>query len=54
MKFNDKYKKSIDLYGIYDLIELGLEDEEIAKDFEVSPEYVRKLKNEIKKFDDDI
>ncbi len=52
MRFKKKYnKKNVDLHDIHELIEMGLEEEEIAKDFGVSSKYIRKLKNEINKND---
>lgn len=54
MSLKDKYKKKdLDFYAIYELIEMGCEDEEIAKDFGVSSKYIRNLRNNLEKFNDD-
>ncbi|MFS8541387.1 MAG: hypothetical protein LOD89_04780 [Tissierellales bacterium] len=39
----NKVKKDLDLYDINELIEMGLNKEEIAKELGVSKKYVKKL-----------
>jgi orotate phosphoribosyltransferase-like protein len=39
----NKVKKDLDLYDINELIEMGLNREEIAKELGVSKKYVKKL-----------
>ncbi len=39
----NKVKKDVDLYDINELIEMGLDREEIAKELGVSKKYVKKL-----------
>lgn len=39
----DKNKKNVDIHDIHELIEEGLEKEEIAKEFAISSKYVKKM-----------
>ncbi|CCQ93584.1 hypothetical protein CULT_1400015 [[Clostridium] ultunense Esp] len=38
-----KGKKGVDLHDIYDLIEMGLDKEEISKEFGISKKYIKKM-----------
>ena len=38
-----KYRKDVDFYEINDLAEMGLDEEEIAKEIGVSKKYVKKI-----------
>ncbi|NMB27754.1 MAG: hypothetical protein GX987_06880 [Tissierellia bacterium] len=38
-----KDKGNVDLHDIYELIELGLDKEEISKEFGISQKYVKKM-----------
>ena len=38
-----KGKKDVDLHDIYDLIEMGLDKEEISKEFGISKKYIKKM-----------
>ncbi|WP_236915222.1 hypothetical protein [Clostridium sp. Cult2] len=35
--------KGVDLHDIYDLIEMGLDKEEISKEFGISKKYIKKM-----------
>ncbi|MBZ2173964.1 hypothetical protein K8M07_01680 [Schnuerera sp. xch1] len=39
----DKDKKDVDLHEVHELIEMGLNKEEIAKEFGISTRYVKKV-----------
>lgn len=38
-----KDKKNVDLHDVYELIEMGLDKEEISKEFGISQKYVKKM-----------
>lgn len=43
-KYNyKKYRRPVDLHDIYELIELGLNEEEISKEYGISKKYVQKM-----------
>ena len=39
----NKKDKAIDLHDVHDLIELGLDKEEISKEFGISKKYIKKM-----------
>lgn len=42
----NKPKNNVDLHDIHDLIEMGLNNEEISKEFGISKKYVKKMIDE--------